>query len=46
VQLPNQAALDAVLARVREADIAIEDHADGALVRDASKNAVVLAIAS
>jgi len=43
VRLPDQAALDAVLARVREADIAIEEHADGALVRDASRNAVVLA---
>jgi len=46
VRLPNQAALDAVLARVREADIGIEDHADGALVRDASRNAVVLATAA
>jgi catechol 2,3-dioxygenase len=46
VQLPNQAALDAVLERVRGADIPIEDHADGALVRDASQNAVVLAIAA
>jgi len=46
VRLPNQAALDAVLARVREADIGIEDHADGALVRDASRNAVVLVTAA
>jgi catechol 2,3-dioxygenase len=46
VRLPNQAALDAVLARVREAGIAIEDHADGALVRDASGNALVLATAA
>jgi len=45
VRLPDQAALDAVLARVREAGVAIEDHTDGALVRDASKNAVVLATA-
>src|SRR5258706_2088422 len=46
VRLPDQAALDAVLARVRAADIPIEDHAAGALVRDASKNAVVLAVAA
>jgi catechol 2,3-dioxygenase len=46
VQLPSQAALEAVLERVRTADIPIEDHADGALVRDASKNAVVLATAA
>jgi catechol 2,3-dioxygenase len=46
VRLPNQAALDAVLARVRAAEIMIEDHADGALVRDASQNALVLALAA
>jgi len=46
VRLPNQAALDAVLTRVREAEIGIDDHADGALVRDASRNAVVLATAA
>lgn len=46
VQLPDQAARDTLLARVREAGIAIEEHADGALVRDASGNAVVLAIAA
>ena len=46
VRLPDQAARDTLLARVREAGIAIEEHADGALVRDASGNAVVLAIAA
>jgi catechol 2,3-dioxygenase len=43
VRLPDQAALDAVLARVREAGVAIEPHGEGALVRDASGNGVVLA---
>lgn len=45
VRLPDQAALDAVLARVREAGIAIEPRGEGALVRDASGNGVVLAVA-
>jgi catechol 2,3-dioxygenase len=45
VRLPSEAARDAVLARVREADIPIEEHADGALVRDASGNATVLGLA-
>jgi catechol 2,3-dioxygenase len=44
VRLPDQAALEAVLARVRQADIPIEQIAQGALVRDASKNGVVLAV--
>jgi catechol 2,3-dioxygenase len=43
VQLPDQAALDAVLARVREAGLPIEPRDEGALVRDASGNGVVLA---
>jgi catechol 2,3-dioxygenase len=46
VRLPDQSALDAVLARVREADVPIEEIAQGALVRDASGNAVVLAKAA
>jgi catechol 2,3-dioxygenase len=45
VRLPDQAALEAVLARVRDAGIAIEQIAEGALVRDASGNGVVLAAA-
>jgi catechol 2,3-dioxygenase len=43
VQLPAQAALNAVLARVREAGLPIEPRDEGALVRDASGNGVVLA---
>jgi catechol 2,3-dioxygenase len=46
VLLHEQAALDAVLARVRAAGIAIAEHPDGALVRDASGNAMVLATAA
>jgi catechol 2,3-dioxygenase len=45
VRLPNQAALDAALARVGQAGIPIEQQAEGALVRDASGNGMVLAVA-
>jgi catechol 2,3-dioxygenase len=46
VRLPDQAALDAVLERVRAAGIAIAEHPEGALVRDTSGNAMVLATAA
>jgi catechol 2,3-dioxygenase len=42
VVLPNQDALEQVIARVREAGIATEQSADGLLVRDPSQNGVVL----
>jgi catechol 2,3-dioxygenase len=42
VQLPTQADLDKVVARVRDANIQIEEHAQGWLVRDPSQNAVIL----
>ncbi|MFO7167074.1 MAG: VOC family protein [Chloroflexota bacterium] len=42
VRLPNQAALEAVLERVRQAGLPLEERAEGALVRDPSQNAVVL----
>lgn len=44
VVLPEQAALDAVLARVREAGISVEAHDAGWLVRDPSQNGVVFRI--
>jgi catechol 2,3-dioxygenase len=43
VRLPNNSARDAVLARVREAGLAIEENEQGPVVRDGSGNAVVLA---
>jgi hypothetical protein len=42
VELPNQTALDAVLERVRQAGIPTEQTSAGTLLRDPSKNAVVL----
>ena len=42
VELPDQAALDLVLERVRQAGLPIEQTAEGLLVRDPSQNAVVL----
>jgi catechol 2,3-dioxygenase len=42
VVLPHPAALEAVLARVRQAGIAVEAAEGGSLVRDPSRNAVVL----
>jgi catechol 2,3-dioxygenase len=42
VLLPDQPALDAVLARVRAAAVPVEETDGGALVRDPSRNAVLL----
>jgi catechol 2,3-dioxygenase len=42
VLLPTQDALDAVLQRLRQADIEIQAEAEGSLVRDPSGNAVLL----
>ncbi len=42
VELPNQTALDAVLERVQQAGILTEQISAGTLLRDPSKNAVVL----
>ena len=42
VHLHSQAELDKVLARVRAANIPIEEHASGWLVRDPAQNAVIL----
>lgn len=44
VRLPNAAALDQVLARVRQANIPNESTADGTILRDPSANCVVLAV--
>jgi hypothetical protein len=43
VRLPNQEEVDKVLSRVREAGLPIEQHPQGALMRDPSQNAVVFA---
>ena len=43
VRLPTQEEVDKVLSRVREAGLPIEQHPQGALVRDPSQNAVVFA---
>ena len=42
VELPNQTALDAVLERVQQAGILTEQTSAGTLLRDPSKNAIVL----
>jgi catechol 2,3-dioxygenase len=44
IVLPNQDALDATLGRVRDAGVAVEAHGSGWLVRDPSRNGVVLRI--
>jgi len=46
VELPTQAALDQILERIRGAGIPSERTAEGTLVRDPSRNAVVLAVRS
>jgi catechol 2,3-dioxygenase len=46
VRLPDSSARDALLARVREAGVAIEEIEQGLLVRDGSGNAVVLTAAN
>jgi len=43
VRLPTQEEVDKVLSRVREAGLPIEQHPQGALMRDPSQNAVVFA---
>jgi catechol 2,3-dioxygenase len=45
VHMPDAAARDAVVERVRAAGIAIEEAAEGLLVRDPSANSVVLTVA-
>lgn len=42
VHLPNRAELDAVVARVHQAGIAVTETSDGLLVRDPSQNGIVL----
>ena len=45
VVLPDEADLARALERLRAAGIAVEDHPDGSLVRDPSRNAVLLRVA-
>jgi catechol 2,3-dioxygenase len=42
VLLPDQAALDAVLARLKEANVPVEEQPGGFLVRDPSQNGILL----
>jgi hypothetical protein len=42
IELPNQTELDKVLERVRQANLPTEQTPEGVLVRDPSRNAVVL----
>ena len=44
VALPSQAARDQVIDRVKAAQIAVEEHERGPLVRDPSQNAVVFTV--
>lgn len=44
IRLPDEAARSAVAERLQAAEVSIEDHADGLLVRDPSQNALVLAV--
>jgi catechol 2,3-dioxygenase len=44
IQLPDQASLDQVIARVDEAGIASNQIAEGLLVHDPSQNGVVLTV--
>ncbi len=44
VLVPDDAELERVLGRLRSAGMPIEDHADGALVRDPSQNAALLRV--
>ncbi|HMQ29122.1 MAG TPA: VOC family protein [Chloroflexaceae bacterium] len=46
VRLPDQAALDAVLGRVRAAGLPVEEAGAGLFVRDPSQNVVLLALAN
>lgn len=42
IVLPDQAALDEVVNRVKAAEIAVEERSDGVLVRDPSENGILL----
>jgi catechol 2,3-dioxygenase len=44
VRLPDADALGAVVGRVRDAGLAVEEAPEGALIKDPSGNAVVLAV--